>query len=66
MCYNSVMELPNDPAMLMSLLNTKLRDEYGDLDALCEDEGIKIDDLLHRLEEKGLRYAADRRRVEFP
>ncbi|MGM9935949.1 MAG: DUF4250 domain-containing protein [Candidatus Ornithomonoglobus sp.] len=31
------MNLPNDPAMLLSVLNTKLRDFYPSLDALCED-----------------------------
>lgn len=29
--------LPNDPAMLLSVVNTKLRDYYTNLDALCED-----------------------------
>ncbi len=31
------MNLPNDPAMLVSVLNTKLRDFYASLDALCDD-----------------------------
>jgi len=29
--------IPNDPVILLSFLNTKLRDFYPDLDALCED-----------------------------
>ena len=29
--------LPNDPMMLLSVINTKLRDMYKDLDALCDD-----------------------------
>ena len=29
--------LPNDPAILVSVLNTKLRDFYPSLDALCDD-----------------------------
>lgn len=29
--------IPNDPIILLSFLNTKLRDFYPDLDALCED-----------------------------
>ena len=33
------MELPKDPFMLLSVVNTKLRDCYADLDALCEDMG---------------------------
>ena len=31
------MPLPKDPLLLMSVLNTKLRDFYPDLDALCDD-----------------------------
>lgn len=29
--------IPNDPVMLLSFINLKLRDFYSDLDALCED-----------------------------
>ena len=31
------MELPKDPYILFSVVNTKLRDRYASLDALCED-----------------------------
>ena len=31
------MELPNDPMMLFSLINMKLRDFYPSLDSLCND-----------------------------
>lgn len=33
------MKLPSDGAMLLSFLNTKLRDEYSSLDELLEDCG---------------------------
>lgn len=29
--------IPNDPMMLLSFLNMKLRDFYPNLDALCQD-----------------------------
>lgn len=29
--------LPQDPIILLSYVNTKLRDEYPSLDALCDD-----------------------------
>ena len=29
------MQLPNDPVMLMSFCNARLRDEYESLDELC-------------------------------
>jgi len=28
--------LPNDPVMLLSYINTKLRDEYDSFESLCE------------------------------
>ena len=31
------MSLPNDPMMLFSFINMKLRDNYSSLDDLCED-----------------------------
>ena len=31
------MPLPNDPVMLLSVVNTLLRDRYPSLDALCDD-----------------------------
>lgn len=30
-------QIPKDPMLLLSVINTKLRDQYCDLDALCED-----------------------------
>lgn len=57
------MELPNDPAMLFSVLNTKLRDVYPSLAEFCEDNDLETDDLLHRLEENGLVYDASSNRV---
>ena len=29
--------IPKDPVMLMSFLNTKLRDQYSSLEELCQD-----------------------------
>ena len=31
------MSIPNDPMMLLSFVNLKLRDFYNSLDAMCED-----------------------------
>ena len=31
------MQLPEDPMMLLSFVNMKLRDEYDSLQALCDD-----------------------------
>lgn len=35
------MNLPKDPYILLSYINTKLRDEFHSLDALCE--SLEID-----------------------
>ncbi len=52
--------LPSDPIMCMSVVNTKLRDLYGSLEALCED----LDEDRAALEEKllaaGFRYDSER------
>ncbi len=45
--------IPNDPAMLASFLNTKLRDEYDSLSALCEDLGLDEEELRERLAAAG-------------
>jgi len=50
------MELPNDPMMLLSVINTKLRDEYPSLDALCDDLNLDKDDLIRRLAAAGFEY----------
>lgn len=50
------MELPNDPMMLLSVINTKLRDKYSSLDALCDDLHINRDDLICRLSAAGFEY----------
>ena len=43
------MELPKDPAMLLSFVNMKLRDVYKDLDALCEDLQVDRDEIVRNL-----------------
>lgn len=50
------MNLPNDPMMLLSVINMKLRDEYSSLDALCDDMDIDKDDLIQRLAAAGFEY----------
>lgn len=50
------MELPNDPMMLYSMINMKLRDFYSSLDALCDDMGVSKDEIVKRLGEAGFEY----------
>ena len=48
--------LPKDPFMLISVINMKLRDFYPDLDALCEDMNIDIEELSSALKKSGFEY----------
>ena len=48
------MALPNDPIMLLSMINLKLRDFYPTLDALCEDLDEDKAALCARLSAVGL------------
>lgn len=52
------MEMPQDPVMLMSVINMKLRDCYDSLDALCDDLGIDRPVLEKKLATAGFEYSA--------
>ena len=54
--------LPKDPYILMSYVNQKLRDEYPDLDARCEDREIDREELERRLTEAGFVYDEEQKR----
>lgn len=49
--------LPNQPMMLLSFINTKLRDDYGNLEELCEDFGVRKDEIEEKL--ASIDYAYD-------
>lgn len=55
--------LPKDPVLLLSVLNTKLRDRYASLDALCEDLGADKEELTEKL--KGIDYEYDESGNQF-
>lgn len=45
--------IPQDPAMLLSFINLKLRDYYASLEALCDDMDIdrtEIEDNLSKID----------------
>ena len=50
------MNLPEDPMMLFSFINMKLRDNYASLDELCDDMDVDKQMLLTRLQEVGFEY----------
>lgn len=47
---------PKDPAMLMSWINLKLRDFYGNLDELCDDLEIDRNEVETILKQAGFEY----------
>ena len=48
--------LPREPILCLSVVNTKLRDQYKDLDSLCEDLNIDRDTLVRKLSEIDYEY----------
>ena len=48
--------LPKDPVILLSFVNTKLRDEYVSLSELCTAMDVKESDLMERLSDIGYEY----------
>jgi len=52
------MNIPNDPIILLSYINTLLRDEYSDFDELCSSLCIKRTDVENKLNGVGFYYDA--------
>ena len=55
--------LPKDPMLLLSVVNTKIRDYYHTLDALCEDMNVEKDEIICTL--KGIDYEYDESKHQF-
>ena len=55
--------IPQDPVMLLSFINLKLRDFYGSLDVLCDDLDVSKTDIEEKL--KSIGYSYDRARNQF-
>ncbi len=54
-----MMSLPNDPMMLFSFINMKLRDNYSSLDDLCEDLDVNKNALMEKLKAAGFEYSPE-------
>ena len=50
------MNLPNDPAILVSAVNTKLRDFYKSLDELCDDLQADKNEIINKCAVIGYKY----------
>ncbi|MBP1545523.1 MAG: DUF4250 domain-containing protein [Oscillospiraceae bacterium] len=54
--------IPNDPIMLLSFINMKLRDSYSSLENLCEDMDISADEIAEKLSAAGFEYDKEQNR----
>lgn len=52
--------LPQDPAILLSFINTKLRDFYPSLDAFCDDIRADKQSICEALSKIGYEYSPER------
>lgn len=50
------MNLPQDPVILLSVVNTLLRDKYKNFDELCDDYNIKNEEIINKLKTIGYNY----------
>ena len=53
------MTLPQDTFILLSTINTWLRDEYDSIDSLCEDKGVERIEIEKKLSQIGYVYDAN-------
>lgn len=52
-------QLPENPLMLYSVVNTKLRDQYDSLKELCEDMDINEQEIREKLKKEGFEYITE-------
>ena len=57
------MSLPKDPIMLLSVVNTKLRDFYPNLEELAAAESTTVEEVVEKL--KTINYLYDETRNQF-
>ncbi|MGI6006608.1 MAG: DUF4250 domain-containing protein [Ruminococcus sp.] len=55
--------IPKDPYMLLSYLNTQLRDYYAGLDDLCREKELDREDICRQM--KAIDYEYDAARNQF-
>ena len=53
------MTLPEDPMMLFSFINMKLRDNYSSLDELCDDMHLQKEMLVQKLKSAGFEFSQE-------
>lgn len=58
------MPIPQDPMILVSWLNTQLRDHYASLELLCENFQLSQSEICQKLAALGYTYAPAHNRFE--
>ncbi|MCM1314559.1 MAG: DUF4250 domain-containing protein [Alistipes senegalensis] len=58
------MNIPSDPAILLSYVNTMLRDNYNSLDELCRSLDIDRKELEKKLSAIGYEYSPEHNRFK--
>ncbi|HBB72599.1 MAG TPA: DUF4250 domain-containing protein [Ruminococcus sp.] len=53
------MNIPNDPVILLSYINTKLRDDFSDIEELCKSLCIEQRSLEEKLSSIGYSYSRE-------
>ncbi|MCQ2504935.1 MAG: DUF4250 domain-containing protein [Saccharofermentans sp.] len=56
------MNIPNDPVMLLSFVNTQLRDNFPSLDEFCSSFGVDKSDIEDKLKKLDYVYDKDNNR----
>ncbi|MBO5656590.1 MAG: DUF4250 domain-containing protein [Agathobacter sp.] len=54
------MNLPKDPVMLLSVVNTKLRDQYSSLEELAKAYMVSKQDIIETLQRINYQYNEER------
>ncbi len=52
------MQLPQDPVILLSYINTQLRDFYSSLEELCSTFELQPEEIIQKLNQMGYFYDA--------
>ena len=55
-----MMNIPNDPIMLMSFLNTQLRDKYSSLSELTKSYAVNQEEIIKKLSDAGYVYSEEK------
>jgi len=53
------MPIPNDPVILLSFINTQLRDKYPSLDEFGKSNGVDVGEIENKLSAIGYEYSAE-------